>query len=224
MKTLLAALLGIAFLVPLPVHAADKIVVMVRTGVEADAIKAVAQAYSKVTGQPVELMEIGRSGYYATLHTQLVAGTDSFDLAQANDVDVGVLAEAKAIAPIGAFLEDPKHTDPAAYDPKDIAFTYAYKGQVYAVPFDVSTHFLYYRKDLVKTPPATWDEYFEEAKRWTRRLNEKSPTMVGASFTALAGSEQPKVFYSVMWSMGGWILDPLGRVGVDSPGAIVPGT
>jgi len=223
MKTLLAALLGIVFLVPLPVSAADKIVVMVRTGVEADAIKAVAHAYTQATGQPVELMEIGRSGYYATLYTQLVAGTDSFDLAQANDVDVGVLAEAKAIAPIGTFLEDPKYTDPKAYDSKDIAFTYAYKGQVYAVPFDVSTHFLYYRKDLVKTPPATWDEYFEEAKRWTRRLNEKSPTMVGASFTALAGSEQPKVFYSVMWSMGGWILDDQGRVGVDSPGAIAAG-
>ena len=90
---------------------------MVRTGVEADAIKAVAQAYTQATGQPVELMEIGRSGYYATLHTQLVAGADSFDLAQANDVDVGVLAEAKAIAPIGPYVDDPKQTDPKAYDP-----------------------------------------------------------------------------------------------------------
>ncbi len=223
MKVLCAVLLGSLLVAPLAGHAADKVVVMVRTGVEADAIKAVAQAYTKATGHPVELMEIGRSAYYATLHTQLVAGTDSFDLAQANDVDVGVLAEAKTIAPIGPYLDDPRHTDPKAYDPKDIAFTYAYQGKVYALPFDVSTHFLYYRKDLVKTPPATWDEYFEEAKRWTKRLNEKSPTMFGASFTALAGSEQPKVFYSVMWSMGGFILDDQGRVGVDSPGAIAAG-
>jgi ABC-type glycerol-3-phosphate transport system substrate-binding protein len=200
--------------------AADKIVVMVRSGVEADAIKAVAQAYTRATGRAVETMEIGRSGYYATLHTQLVAGTDAFDLAQANDADVGVLAEAKAIAPIGAYLDDPRHTDPQSFDPRDIAFTYSYRGQVYAVPFDVSTHFLYYRKDLVKTPPATWDEYFEEAKRWTRRHNDRSPTLFGAGFTALAGSEQPKVFYSVMWSMGGWIIDDQGRVGVDSPGAV----
>lgn len=220
MKFLYAILLGVFLLGATAGYAADKVVVMVRTGVEADAIRAVAQAYSKATGRPVEMMEIGRSGYYATLHTQLVAGTDAFDLAQANDVDVGVLAEAKAIAPIGPYLEDPRLTDPKTFDPKDIAFTYSYKGQIYAVPFDVSTHFLYYRKDLVKTPPATWDDYFEEAKRWTRRLNEKSPTMFGASFTALAGSEQPKVFYSVMWSMGGWIIDEQGRVGVDSPGAV----
>ncbi len=204
-------------------HAGEKVVVLVRTGPEADAIKAVAAAYTKGTGRPVELMEIGRSAYYSTLHTQLVGGSEAFDLAQANDVDVGVLAEAKAIAPIGPFLEDPRQTDRTAYDVKDIAFSYGYKGQTYAVPFDVSTHFLYYRKDLVKAPPATWDDYFEEAKRWTKRINDTSPTLFGASFTALAGSEQPKVFYSVMWSLGGWVLDEQGRVGVDSPGAIAAG-
>lgn len=223
MKSIGAVVLGVFLLGASESYAAEKVVVMVRTGVEADAIRAVAQAYTKATGRPVELMEIGRSGYYATLHTQLVAGTDAFDLAQANDVDVGVLAEAKAIAPIGPYLNDPRQTDPKSFDSKDIAFTYSYQRQVYAVPFDVSTHFLYYRKDLVKTPPATWDDYFEEAKRWTRRHTEKSPTMFGASFTALAGSEQPKVFYSVMWSMGGWIIDDQGRVGVDSPGAVAAG-
>jgi ABC-type glycerol-3-phosphate transport system substrate-binding protein len=219
MAVVLGALLALASMG----GAAEKVVVMVRTGVEADAIKAVGQAYTKATGRAVEMMEIGRSGYYATLHTQLAAGTDVFDLAQANDTDVGVLAEAKAIAPIGAYLDDPRQTDPKTFDPKDIAFSYSYKGQVYALPFDVSTHFLYYRKDLVRSPPATWDEYFEEAKRWTRRLNDKAPTMFGAGFTALAGSEQPKVFYSVMWSMGGWIIDDQGRVGVDSPGAVAAG-
>jgi len=223
MQLIVAVLLGVSLLVPTASFAAEKVVVMVRTGVEADAIRAVAQAYTKATGRPVEMMEIGRSAYYATLHTQLVAGTDAFDLAQANDVDVGVLAEAKAIAPIGSYLDDPRQTDPKTFDAKDVTFSYSYKGQTYAIPFDVSTHFLYYRKDLVKTPPATWDEYFEEARRWTRRYNEKSPTMFGASFTALAGSEQPKVFYSVMWSMGGWILDDQGRVGVDSPGAVAAG-
>jgi ABC-type glycerol-3-phosphate transport system substrate-binding protein len=223
MKNVLILMLGMILLATTAGQAAERVVVMVRTGVEADAIRAVAQAYTKATGRPVEMMEIGRSGYYATLHTQLVAGTDAFDLAQANDVDVGVLAEAKAIAPIGPYLEDPRQTDPRTFDLKDVAFVYGYKGQTYAIPFDVSTHFLYYRKDLVRTPPATWDEYFEEAKGWTRRFNEKSPTMFGASFTALAGSEQPKVFYSVMWSMGGWILDDQGKVGVDSPGAIAAG-
>jgi len=223
MRIATAVLLGLLLAGPSPARAADKVVVMVRSGVEADAIRAVAQAYTRATGRPVETMEIGRSGYYATLHTQLVGGTDAFDLAQANDADVGVLAEAKAIAPIGSYLADARHTDPRTFDARDIAFTYSYKGQVYAIPFDVSTHFLYYRRDLVKAPPATWEEYFEEARRWTRRYQDKSPTLFGASFTALAGSEQPKVFYTVMWSMGGFIFDEQGHVGIDSPGAIAAG-
>ena len=52
----------------------DKVVVFVRTGVEADAIRAVAEAYTAKTGNPVEIMEAGRSGFYAAVHTQLLGG------------------------------------------------------------------------------------------------------------------------------------------------------
>lgn len=198
----------------------DKVVVFVRTGAEADAIRAVAKAYSEKTGNPVETMEAGRSGFYAAVHTQLIGGTDQFDLAQANDVDVGALAEAEAIAPLDPYLYDPKHTDLESYDLDDIPFIYTYKGKVYALPFDVSTHFLYYRSDLISEPPQTWDEYLEVGRKWTKSLNPDSPALYGASLTALAGSEQPKVFYSVMWSKGGFVYDDDNNVGVDSPGAI----
>jgi multiple sugar transport system substrate-binding protein len=198
----------------------DPVVVFVRSGVEADATRAVAEAYTASTGRPIEIMEAGRSGYYAALHTQLVGGTTAFDLAQANDVDVGALAVAGAIAPIESFIFDPAATDLEAYDLDDFPFVYRHGGQIYAVPFDVSTHFLYYRSDLIESPPQTWDEYLETARRWTRSINPDSPTQYGAAFTALAGSEQPKAYYTIMWSMGGWIIDEDGEVGLDSPGAI----
>jgi multiple sugar transport system substrate-binding protein len=198
----------------------EKAVVFVRTGVEADAIRAVAEVYSQKTGNPIEIMEAGRSGFYATVHTQLIGGTDEFDLAQANNVDVAVLAAAGAIAPIEPYIYDSKLTDLAEYDLDDFPFVYSYEGKIYTVPFDVSTHFLYYRSDLIPDPPDTWDEYIAVARKWTKALNPDVPTMFGASLTALAGSEQPKVFYSVMWSFGGWIVDDKCNVGVDSPGAI----
>lgn len=201
----------------------DNVVVFVRTGVEADSIRAVAEAYTAKTGNPVEIMEAGRSGFYPAVHTQLLGGTDLFDLAQANDVDVGALAEAKVIAPIGRFLYDPQYTDLEEYDLDDFPFVYSYKGEVYALPFDVSTHFLYYRSDLIPEPPQTWDEYFEVAKKWTKSHNPDSPTLFGTGFTALAGSEQPKVFYSMMWSMGGFILNDDNEVGVANAGAIKAG-
>ncbi len=198
----------------------EKAVVFVRTGIEADAIRAAAEAYTKKTGNPIEIMEAGRRGFYATVHTQLIGGSDEFDLAQANNVDVAVLAAAGAISPIEPYIYDTKLTDLAEYDLDDFPFVYRYDGKIYTIPFDVSTHFLYYRSDLIPNPPQTWDEYVETARKWTQTLNPSSPTMYGASLTALAGSEQPKVFYSVMWSKGGWILDEKGKVGVDSPGAI----
>ncbi len=198
----------------------EKAVVFVRTGIEADAIRAVAKVYSEKTGNPMEVMEAGRRGFYATVHTQLIGGTEEFDLAQANNVDVAVLAAAGVIAPIESYIYDSKLTDLKAYDLDDFPFVYRYDGKIYAVPFDVSTHFLYYRSDLIPDPPQTWDEYVETARKWTKSLNPSSPTLFGASLTAKAGSEQPKVFYSVMWSMGGWILDDKGKVGVDSPGAL----
>ena len=198
----------------------EKAVVFVRTGIEADAIRATAEAYSKKTGNPIEIMEAGRRGFYATVHTQLIGGSDEFDLAQANNVDVAALAAAEAISPIEPYIYDAKLTDLTEYDLDDFPFVYRYDGKIYAIPFDVSTHFLYYRSDLIPNPPQTWDEYLETARKWTQELNPSSPTKYGASLTALAGSEQPKVFYSVMWSKGGWILDENGKIGVDSKGAI----
>ncbi|MEW6170997.1 MAG: extracellular solute-binding protein [Candidatus Omnitrophota bacterium] len=33
-----------------------------------------------------------------------------------------------------------------------------YKNQVFGIPFDLSEHILYYRTDLIKNPPATWQD------------------------------------------------------------------
>lgn len=195
-------------------------VVFVRSGIEADSIRAVAESYTKKTGIPVEIMEAGRTGFYPAVHTQLLGKTTEFDLAQANDVDVAVLAHAGVIEPIDKYLNDPKLTNLDEYDLDDLAFTYQYEGQTYAVPFDVSTHFMYYRSDLIPNPPETWDEYLQLARKFSKSQNPNSPTTYGAGFTALAGSEQPKMFYTMMWSYGGWTVDDAGNVGVDSAGAL----
>jgi multiple sugar transport system substrate-binding protein len=40
-----------------------------------------------------------------------------------------------------------------------------WKGKVYAVPLNSNAQLLWYRKDLVKTPPKTWDQLIQMAKR-----------------------------------------------------------
>src|SRR6185312_8501925 len=42
--------------------------------------------------------------------------------------------------------------------------TATFDHQLYAAPFNTNTQVLWYRKDLVKKPPATWDEMIEQAE------------------------------------------------------------
>jgi multiple sugar transport system substrate-binding protein len=43
--------------------------------------------------------------------------------------------------------------------------TASFEGKLYAAPFNTNTQLLWYRKDLVKEPPTTWDEMIDEAER-----------------------------------------------------------
>jgi multiple sugar transport system substrate-binding protein len=42
--------------------------------------------------------------------------------------------------------------------------TASFEGGLYAAPFNTNTQLLWYRKDLVKQPPKTWDEMIEQAE------------------------------------------------------------
>lgn len=42
--------------------------------------------------------------------------------------------------------------------------TASFEGKLYAAPFNTNTQLLWYRKDLVKQPPRTWEEMIEQAE------------------------------------------------------------
>ena len=42
--------------------------------------------------------------------------------------------------------------------------TASFEGKLYAAPFNTNTQLLWYRKDLVKKPPKTWDEMIDQAE------------------------------------------------------------
>jgi len=43
--------------------------------------------------------------------------------------------------------------------------TASFENKLYAAPFNTNTQLLWYRKDLVKQPPRTWDEMIDQAER-----------------------------------------------------------
>jgi multiple sugar transport system substrate-binding protein len=55
--------------------------------------------------------------------------------------------------------------------------TASFEGKLYAAPFNTNTQLLWYRKDLVKTPPKTWDQMIKEAEG----LEEASSIQVQAN-------------------------------------------
>lgn len=135
----------------------------------------------------------------AKLLTQAAAGTapdvaviDSFYLPQYYDY----------LQPVGDVLEENDI-------PLDSWFPFAQalmkpEDEVKAMWYDTDVRALYYRKDLVKTPPATWDELFSAMEP----LKEQ-----GYSFLYPAGKNETTScdILPWFWAQGGELLDESGK-------------
>ncbi|MED4780983.1 sugar ABC transporter substrate-binding protein [Brevibacillus choshinensis] len=202
-------------------EAPKKIVkVLMRTGVELEAMRQTIEPFEQETGIHVELIELDRDSYFTLISTQLFAGTDDFDLVFMPSTYVPQFAKVKAIVPLDPFMNDRTLTNPVLFDADDFLFTFKADEHIYALPTDISTHFLYYRSDLIPQPPETWDELLDAARKWTRANSPDSPTKWGLGMTGLAPEELPKIFNTVLWSLGGDILDEKNEVQLDSQQSI----
>jgi ABC-type glycerol-3-phosphate transport system substrate-binding protein len=185
----------------------DGIRFVIRTGLEASGLRADAEHFTNDTGIAVDINELGRDGYLSSVPTQLLTGSSDADVIFAPSTLVAELAAARSISSLDSVV-DAKDTD--------LITRSTYAGSVYGIPTDISSMFLYYRSDLIESPPQTWHEYLEVAKRFTRELNPDSPTRYGAAIPGESGEDLPKGFYNVLWSFGGDVIRD-GVVMIDSP-------
>ncbi len=88
-------------------------------------------------------------------------------------------------------------------------------GRVYALPWFVDVGMLYWRTDLMATPPRTFAELDADAAAAQRRGGPLGFVWQGARYEGLV-----TVFLEYLGGYGGRILDRAGRVVVDSPEAI----
>ena len=181
--------------------------VLIRTGTESSALRKIAEPFETVSGIKVEFVEVGRDNYFSALGTQLFAGSNAFDIVFMPNTSIAQFASANAILPLDPFIENPQLTDLEAFDLDDLLTIHRYQDTIYALPTDISTHFLYYRSDLIAAPSNTWDEYYEVAQRFTRNVTPDSPTRWGATMPAIVPEERSKIFASLLWSFGGDILE-----------------
>lgn len=89
-------------------------------------------------------------------------------------------------------------------------------GQQYAMPRFIDAGLLFYRTDLVKNPPKTWDELLAQAKQ----LKGQGGTQFGYLMQAKQYEGLVCNFIEFAGSYGGRILDSKGNVVVNSPETI----
>ncbi|MFD7704286.1 ABC transporter substrate-binding protein [Streptomyces caelestis] len=81
--------------------------------------------------------------------------------------------------------------------------TATWKGRLYAVPYNTNTQLLWYREDLVPTPPKTWSEMLNMSRGLARQGRPHYVEIQGAQYEGLT-----VWFNSLINSAGGTILDP----------------
>lgn len=95
------------------------------------------------------------------LATKFSAGDDGYDVVSLDQAWAAEFAEAGWLEPLNRYF--PVEQQKAFFDWAIRAVSY--KGNVYAVPKVADAGMLFYRRDLVKTPPKTWEELIALCKR-----------------------------------------------------------
>lgn len=88
-----------------------------------------------------------------------------------------------------------------------------YKGTLYGIPIYIDAGMLYYRKDIVKNPPETWEQLYNQAQKY----RGKKGTTMGFTFQAKQYEGLVCDFLEYVWSNGGRVLDEKGNVVINSP-------
>jgi multiple sugar transport system substrate-binding protein len=138
-----------------------------------------------------------------SLVRRLAANDSSIDIL-AMDVDwTAEFATAKWIRPVPAqFAAQIRSADLAG--PVQTA---SWKGRLWAVPINSNTELLWYRKDLVPTPPTTWTQMIAEATALAKQGKPHYIEEQGAQYEGLT-----VWFNSLVDSAGGQILTPANKV------------
>jgi len=190
---------------------------------ETNSWRGIIDQYNRLNKANVQLVVLGRTGFYEKLQTELMGKSRTPDIVQFASNLTAPYAAAGFLAPLSEYLAD------ASATPKDFDFedfvpgareTVTYNKQVYGFPDDLSVYLLYYRTDLISTPPQTWTEYYDVARRFTQSQNPKSPTRYGTTIQGAQGSLPPKEWSQTFWSYGGTIFNGKGDSSLASDAGI----
>lgn len=153
-----------------------------------------------------------------TSHDQYVTmfsgGSDEIDVFDLDVIWPAEFAQGGYLQPLDRFIEkDGINMDEYVQGAVDAG---NYNGRQWAMPKFLDAGLLYYRTDLVDSPPETWDELIEQAEA----LQGEGGTKYGYLMQAKQYEGLVCNFIEFIGSYGGEVLDKEGKVAINSPETI----
>lgn len=210
-------------------------------GPEGTAMQKVVNQYNaglgKKEGIHVQQVLISRTSTFTKEATLIAAHSSEFDVYFTASYIVG--QQQASLQPLTGITTS--NYFPSA--PKSLTIG----GKLYAVPLDVSNHFLYYRKDLINkllTDPAwktlygqisqkvvgqtltpkppnqwNWNDYLATAAFFTKSYNANSPMTYGTAMQLKNLEYNTMIWDDVLWSFGGHWTNSKGQADINTPAA-----
>lgn len=193
-------------------------VIWAKSGPEGNALLAAAESYKAKTGNTVDVVIQGRSGYRPAYNTALLAGSTELDAVLDTAFVIPGLAAGGHILSVDSYVKKAANYNIDDFD-NVIQREMSFGNEWYMFPTDISSESLVYRTDLFDKKPETWDELIEMAKKFTRSINPDSPTEYGFGFSGANGVLEG-TFQGIMRAYGATLIDEeTMEVKVDSPEA-----
>lgn len=196
----------------------NAVTVVAQSGILYNALSKLGPDFEKKTGIKVNVQEVGRDAYLQKVSTQLLGKEDGLDVALVLNNYVGQFAAGGQFEDLSPYFAK-NGSDLDQFLPASVE-SVKYNGKPYAMPLELSTMFLIYRKDLIPVPPKTWEEYAQIAAKFSKSQNPQSPTEFGTTFQGKRGYTQPKEWYQYLWSMGGDLFDKSNKPTLNSEAGV----
>lgn len=199
------------------------------------------------TGTKVELVLFSREGFWEKQESILAAKSPEVDIIFTASYIVGRHApHLEPLDSVFAQTDNPEAGSLTTFLSRGLD-SLKVDGKVYALPMDISNHFLYYRKDLIDrllSDPAwqsryrelakqhlgmdlapkpvaewNWDDFIATALFFTKKYNPDSPTEYGTVLQMKNLIYNVMIWNDVLWSLGGSWFKPDGTPAFDTPEA-----
>ena len=155
----------------------------------------------------IELEAVGWGDAYEKIVTDILAG-NAADVMYVGTRWIPAFAAAGGLAPIGEFVGE----DKIATFPEGIMSAQYFLDELYGLPVAFSTKSLYYRTDLIDTPPTTWEELLDTAIAVT----EEHDGVFGLGIPGAAHVGTVQHFQKFLWQAGGNYFDEEGFVSLET--------